>query len=156
MDKRFLNCRVLRYICPYCGNWHRDIVNNRLGGFFPPLSCPDVPYSLGRVPHYSFNFSETHMSYSIKSICSNVPALSGTISIESFREIAAKGNYYVANVIILTTNRMPEDACTDCKFAKDCVYRRLSEQAKCRQIAIKVGFSFSKEDFERITSTTSK
>lgn len=154
MDKRFLNCKVRKYWCPYCGHWHRDIANNRLAGFFPSLSCPDVPYAFGSVPQYTFNFSTTHMSYSIKSICSNVPALSGNIDIEKFREVSKDA--YVASVIILNIKKLPEEACTNCRFTKDCVYRRLSEQAKCRQIAIKVGFSFSKEDFERITSTTSK
>lgn len=156
MDKRFLNCKVRKYWCPYCGRWHGHSINGRLGSFIPPLSCPDVPYKgIGGTPQYTVSFNQSHFLYTIKSICSNVDTLSGQISIDKFREVAPKDKceYYVASVIILTTKRMPEEACTDCKFAKDCVYRRLSEQAKCRQIAIKVGFSFSREDFERIVTS---
>lgn len=152
MNPRFLSSKVRKYICPYCGQWHRDIAHTRLDLVFPPLSCPDVPYKAGYIPQYSFNFSGSEYSYSIKNICSNVPPLSGTIPINKFREISSKGENYIASVIILFLNDMPEDACNECKFAKDCVYRRLAEQAKYREIAIKVGFAFSLEDFERITS----
>ncbi len=156
-SKNFLDFIPRRYLCPYCGEWHKWKFSHELGcydGFLiADLECEkqSMRYSNGPM---EIHFSKGNCYGMVNSICLRGNLLfNGKLSIENIVEDDKKSRitFHVSH----TAGRLVAmNECFYCKRKEDCLMCKLSDMYINRgQKDILIGFEFEKSDYNQFAKS---
>lgn len=155
MEKDFLNLVPKRYLCPYCGKWHKWDSNYNLSQFnididdLPVLKCHSIPIPFRR-GNYTLYFTGDYCHYNIERQCNRENLnLHGEIEIASIAQsedsptITFKVPFQLKHSVGCIT-------CSNCCGIQVCNLVKLFEQNHNKNIEITLGFEFDKSEYDEV------
>ncbi|MCI9177121.1 MAG: hypothetical protein HFJ28_00670 [Clostridia bacterium] len=167
MDTRILNLTPLRYLCPYCGEWH-EWTGKHLGNYDSKYNCIELPclrekklaedakYSenvlIRNIDTTSFYFTSSHCYILTTRLCCYA-AISEKLSIaisemqESISEPIVTFRRELRTYYHLS-NPAADGSCSRCHFGDHCNPKKLGIEAHDCDISIPFGFEFDWAEYK--------
>lgn len=153
MERKLLELTPKRFLCPYCGEWHKW--NGYELGYYDSIkyaakfSCPNIPYECNE-GNYRIYFLNDHCYFSTDSICGRAQqSMEGKIPISSIIESADKP-IVTFEVEFITAEEVGSYECRNCSYSSTCNCVKLGDAGDKRHMTITFGFEFDKDDYDRI------
>lgn len=159
MEKELLNLTPKRFLCPYCGEWHRwseadKWYEARELGFYnsckcqAEFECSNAPCSCNAGVYRIF-FEDGYCYYTIAQRCEMVLDCKGKIGIASIIESANK---------LIVTFKVPfnlyrdvgSTCCSDCTARQVCNFVKLADRGN---MEITLGFAFDQSDYYTLANS---
>ncbi len=157
MRPEFLKLTPKRYRCPYCGKWH-PWEGQQLNYYGSCWNTTDLDYdhsSMYTRP-ISFFFEDGYCIYEVKSTCSHMNDISGTIAIEDIVE-SSSGPYVTFDVKDTTSDSLGKNReCSNCRAEDVCISCRQGDEGDGHNISIPFGFEFDEEEYYAIVGKNKK
>lgn len=157
MEKEFLNLTPKRFLCPYCGKWHKWTKTRELGYYDSStrqavFKCANVP-SGGNQGDYRINFSDDFLYYSTEPMCLRANMdINGIIPISS---IVEDPNRPIVTFDVSFTSQRDVGMyeCSDCDFKEQCNCVRLGDKGDNCHMTITFGFEFEQSDYNQLAGS---
>lgn len=153
MERKLLELTPRRFLCPYCGEWHKWSNRYKLGyyddsSYVAKFACPDLP--TGCDGYYSIYFYNDCCYFSTASICRRAnQSIEGRIPISSIIESADKP-IVTFEVEFITAEEVGSYECRNCSYRSVCNCLKLGDKGDKRHMTITFGFEFEEDDYNRI------
>ena len=158
MNRKFLELRPTKYLCPYCGEWHNWNEVYALNCYNKDSTashkCPiddDGPYKV--------YCDGNELYYFVKSMCQRCEqdSLNGKISINDSNIIKDYDKSTITfEIPFISKERAGMSVCSCSSFKRHCLYAKLGEAGDGIHMNIPFGFKFKKEEFDEIVKEESK
>ena len=150
MEKAFLDVTPKRYLCPYCGKWHKwngDCIKLYSSWYYSEtLYCQEKSYA-GK---YSIHVSDDYLHYSTDAICRRaMQKMEGKVSISSIQE-SSEYPRVTFDVDFTATDEVGNDSCSGCNYRYCCNFCKLGHQGNGKDMKITFGFEFEQSDYDHI------
>lgn len=154
MDERFLKLSPIRYLCPYCGEWHEWEQFHELGfynssSYKAKFECCNSPTGCNSVD-YSVYFESGMCYYSTERMCRRADqSMSGSIPISSIMERSDEP-IVIFDVEFTSNSDVGRCECCDCGYRNKCNCVKLGDKGDHRHMKIPFGFMFEQSDYDKI------
>ena len=146
MSPELLNCKPIRYLCPFCGKWH-EWVGHELK--FQPMELKCLEQNcIENKYYYTIYFDDKYAHFSIG--CVHRKLIDSIIPINSITE-SINRPFVIFNVTYDTFNMEGQNICNrclNCKLKGQCnLEKRIDKN-------IKLGFEFNKLDYYQFSKAS--
>ena len=153
MDQKFLSLTPKRFLCPYCGKWHKWTKKHELGYYSKDLSaklyCYDAPPFCDE-GDYKVYFYNGYCYFSIDSMCKKAnQSIKGKIPIADIIE-SIDEPIVTFEVPFVAENPVGKSECIFCDYSQECLYAKLGEKGDNRHMNITFGFEFKQSEYDVI------
>lgn len=155
--KHFWDFIPRRYLCPYCGEWHKWKLSHELSYYSDVLYIADLECEKQGIRNSNYPmeiyFSKGNCYGRIKPICSRCNlTFNGKIPIEDIVEDDKKSR--ITFSVPFTIAYIPSrDDCYGCRGREECLVRRLGELNEGHLKRIFLGFEFEKSDYNQFAKS---
>lgn len=156
MNPKLLSLTPKRFLCPYCGEWHKWNLTHELGyydseGYSAECICPSLA-NKWNTGNYRISFYLGNCYYSTAPICRRAnQSIEGEIPISSI--IESQDKPIVTFDVPYTTNAdVGMRECSRCDFKHECISCKLGDKGDKRHMNITFGFEFEQSDYEKFSN----
>ena len=156
MEKEFLGLIPKRFLCPYCGKWHKWTEEDYYLGFFDSsrcqadFECSNVPCGYDKV-NFRIYFYDGYLYYSTERMCRRAnQAMNGSIPISSIVEDPDRP-IVTFDVPFTSNSNVGKYECSDCCFKEQCNFVRLGDRGDNCHMTITFGFEFEQSDYNKFS-----
>ncbi len=157
MNQELLNLRPIRFLCPYCGEWHKWELSHELD-FYDSSSCKaelGCESQAANCNHRKMHiyFSDGYCYYRTIPTCSRGNLdINDKIPIEDIVESSEESR--VTFAVPFTANRdVGRRSCIDCPTKNVCLMYKLGDKSNSRHMHITFGFEFKQYDYNKYAKT---
>ncbi len=153
MDQKLLSLTPRRFLCPYCGKWHKWNKKCTLGyydseSFKAQFECSNAPYGCNE-GDYRFYFYDGYCYYSTEHMCRRATqSIEGKIQISSIIESTDKPTV-TFEVPFTARSDVGRYECSDCRYKDECICVKLGDEGDKRHMTITFGFEFEQSDYNK-------
>ena len=153
MERKLLDLTPKRYLCPYCGEWHKWRKSNVLGyydsiNYQAAHECADAPSGTNE-GNYKIYFEDGYCHYSTEQMCGRARLnLNGEIKISSIVESPDKP-IVTFKVPFSSYSDVGSRICETCRTKYICNLVKLGDAGDHRNMEITLGFEFEQSDYEK-------
>ena len=153
MDQKLLSLTPRRFLCPYCGEWHKWNKEHELGyydseNYKARFECSNVPSGCNE-GDYRIYFYDGYCYYSTKRMCGRATqSIEGKIPISSIIESTDKPTV-TFEVPFTSRNDVGRYECSECRFKNECICVKLGDEGDNRHMTITFGFEFEQSDYNK-------
>lgn len=158
MNKDFLHLTPKRFLCPYCGEWHKlenhslESCDSKSPLFRNKCAC-ESPYSMNTADYRVF-FQDCYCCYSIEQWCELTRlGLDGKITISSITE-SVDNPIVTFKVPFKPYKPIGSSICRGCRFHKSCNLLKLASDDDNQDMEITLGFEFEESIYNKLAKSS--
>ncbi len=153
MNQKLLSFTPTRFLCPYCGKWHKWNRPYELEYYdsyecSAKLECSNVPNYCNK-GNYRIYFHNGYCYYSTAAMCRRAnQSIKGKIKISSIIEGIDEPTV-MFEVPFTADSDVGSYECLECNYKYECLCVKLGDEGDNRHMSITFGFEFEQSDYNQ-------
>lgn len=150
MEQKLLELKPKRYLCPFCGEWHKWNLSRELSYYDSPSNWAELTCDR-QEDECAFYFEDGYCYYRTSCVCDRANLdIDKNILIEDIVESSCKPQV-TFSVPVIVESDVNYGECSECYCRRSCLICKLGTENLSRCMDIPFGFEFEQSDYNRIS-----